>query len=123
MGFSAAHGLSRPARAGRRAVVVRQFHAGGIRVRFVAGDGEHHGRPVLWQQLADEALDAPVDLDGGRSRGQGEVEAVHQLSLVHLGKAPERGLRLAGAGFGLDDDQLLIQRRALCSRLDGVRRG
>ena len=40
---------------------------------------------------------ALVNLDCRRTRGQGEVEAVHRSRVVHAGERPERGLRFAGA--------------------------
>ena len=79
--------------------------------RFVPGNGEHYRWSAAGEEVANETIDALVNLDRRRTGGQGEVEAVHQVRVVHAGEPPERGLRLAGAGLRLDDDEAPVEGR------------
>ena len=87
----------------------------------VSRHGQHGPRPVLrGKHQLRETSDAPVQLCGGGACGQREVEAVHQARFVHAGETPQGCLGLAGAGLGLDDEQLLVQRSSGGGMLDGV---
>ena len=93
-------------------VVVLHVGAFLARLRVVARNGEDDGGRVRrWKEAVDEALDALVDLDCGGASRQGEIEAVYQFGSIHGREAPEGGLRFAGSGLRLDDDEPLVQRR------------
>ena len=75
------------------------------------------------EQIGYKLVDPPVQLGCRGAGGQRKVKPIHQPSLVHAGEPPQHGLRLAGAGFGLDDYHGLIQGRFQCGLLlDGVGR-
>ena len=108
--------------AGRCVVVFRHPDAGCVDAGFVAGHGAYDGRSTIREEVGDETLDALVYLNSGGAGRQGEVEAVHQSVFVHAGEPPKRGLRLAGAGLRLDNDEWPVERRVTHGLLNRVGR-
>ena len=105
------------------AVVVQKRRALGVFFGAdVAGDGEDdiRRRGAVREHALGETLGAPMNLDGGGARGEREIERIRQPRRVQARESPERGFRLAGACFGFNDGERLIDWNVARGGLYGV---
>ena len=102
---------------------VREADALRLARQHLAGNGQHCLGRGRGKHPPHGAVDPGLQLPRRGPRRDSEIQAVHLPDLVELGKAPQRGLGLAGAGLGLEDEQRFIGRDRRDGLLGGPRTG
>ena len=78
------------------------------------------GPGLVGEERAERSVDSGVDLFRGGAGRKGEVQAVDSTRFPQGGEAQDGRLRLAGAGFGFEDEEWAVERGGRGGVLQGA---